>query len=570
MDLGALTLVPPVRRTALSSVHPGPTIGAFVAPRIPRFAVGLGVCLWGVAAPLAAQTGDPDALVIVTGQQAAMPVPTLMEGPQNLTANFDVADQLFLRLAELPPDLVTTDERRFVPVLAKSWTRRDSLTLVFDLDPRARWHDGQPVLARDVVFTFERARNLEIAPKLAGLLRHVVGVTAEGDRRVVFQFDRAYAEQFYDATYNVAPLPSHLVPRDATVANPPRGFVGAPVGDGPFRWVRSVPGQFIELAANPDFFLGRPKVDRLFFRTAADPEARVNLLLSGEADATDNIPAPPLANIERVNAAPGLRAVPLASPVLGYLLFNQRDRADRSKPHPILSDVNVRRAIALALDRRRMVESVFGRYAEVPYGPVSQLLWIRNGSPGAAGPDTVQARRLLAKAGWLGRNDEGTLTRAGQPLVLTLSYPLTSEARKQMALQVQEQLRSIGIQIEVQRLEGPVWAQRRSRGDFDIDFSSATQDPTPSGLTQSWSCTGGTNVAGYCDPGVDSLLDRAIASPSGPAAGKLWQEVIRRIESDQPAVFLYAPAFVYAVSRRFSKAPLRPESSWLRVREWSR
>ena len=68
------------------------------------------------AAPLAGQTRDPGTLVIVTGQQATMPVPTLMEGPQNLTANFDVADQLFLRLAELPPDLVTTDERRFVPL----------------------------------------------------------------------------------------------------------------------------------------------------------------------------------------------------------------------------------------------------------------------------------------------------------------------------------------------------------------------------------------------------------------------------------------------------------------------
>jgi ABC-type transport system substrate-binding protein len=69
---------------------------------------------------------------------------------------------------------------------------------------------------------------------------------------------------------------------------------------------------------------------------------------------------------------------------------------------------------------------------------------------------------------------------------------------------------------------------------------------------------------------VDSLLSRAITSPPGPTAGRLWQEVLRRIEADQPAVPLYSIAYVYAVSRRFRKAPIRPESSWLRVREWSR
>ncbi|HEY8106585.1 MAG TPA: ABC transporter substrate-binding protein [Gemmatimonadales bacterium] len=536
-----------------------------MASAILRFAVRSGVWASAFTAPLAAQAADPDALVIVTGQQAAMPIPTCMEGPQNLTANSDVADQLFLRLAELPPDLVTTDERRFVPVLAKSWTRRDSLTLAFDLDPRARWHNGRPVTAADVVFTFERARNPKVAPKLAGLLHHIVSVAAEGARRVVIRFDRVYAEQFYDATFNVAPMPAGLVPADAAPCP-----VVPPVGDGPFRWVRSVPGQFVELAADSGFFLGAPKIRRLFFRTAADPEARVNLLLSGEADATDNIPSPPLSNVERVEEAPGLRVVPLASPVLGYLLFNQRDRGDSTKPHPILSDPSVRRAIALALDRRRMVQSVFGRYGDVPFGPASRLLWIQRGAPAAAGQDTAQARRLLAKAGWVARNEDGILTRDGHPLALSLSYPLTSEARKQMALQVQEQLRGMGIRIDLQRLEGPVWAERRAHGNFDIDFSSATQDPTPSGLTQSWSCSGGTNVAHYCDLGVDSLLNRAITSPPGPAAGRLWQEVLRRIEADQPAVPMYSIAYVYAVSRRFRKAPIRPESSWLRVREWSR
>lgn len=535
---------------------------------MPLLKSGLAVALIALsgAPSLISQSRDPSALVIVTGQQATLPIPTFMEGPHNLTANADVADELFLRLAELPPDLMTTDEHRFVPVLAKSWSRRDSLTLVFDLDPKARWHDGHPVVARDVVFTFERARNPAIAPKLASLLRHVTAVTAEGERRVVFRFDRVYAEQFYDATFNVSPIPSHLIPAGATFASPPREYVANPIGDGPFRWVRGVAGQFIELAANPDFLFGRPKITRLFFRTAADADARINLLLSGEADAMDNIP-PPLSNVARVSASPELRIVPLASPLLGYLLFNQRNRADTSKPHPILSDPNVRRAIALAIDRRPVVRSVFGQYAEVPYGPASQLLWIRRGAPTPAGRDTVQARRLLAKSGWFDRDGDGIVERDGIPLALTLSFPLTSEVRKQMALQVQEQLRQVGIRIDLSRLEGPVWAQRRAQRDFDIDFSSATQDPTPSGLTQSWSCHGGTNVGGYCDPAVDSLLDRAITTSS--RSGALWQEILRRIEASQPAVFVYAPSFIYAVNRRFNKAPIRPESSWLLVREWT-
>ena len=93
-----------------------------------------------------------------------MPIPTLMEGPAANTANLEVADHLFLRLANLGPEVITSGDNAFVPLLAKSWTRRDSVTLAFDLDPRATWQDGVPVTARDVLFTFERARNPAIAP----------------------------------------------------------------------------------------------------------------------------------------------------------------------------------------------------------------------------------------------------------------------------------------------------------------------------------------------------------------------------------------------------------------------
>ncbi len=523
-----------------------------------------------LAAILAALPSAPayaqNSIVIVTGQAAPMPIPTLMEGAQSNTANFEIADQLFLRLANLGPSLTTAGDRGFLPLLARSWSRRDSLTLVFNLDPRARWHDGTPVTSRDVLFTFARARDRSISPKLATLLKHVTEVSAEDERTVVFRFSRVYAEQFYDATYHVAPLPAHLLsrlPADGIARSP---FVAHPVGNGPYRWVRSLPGQYVELAANERFFLGRPAIRRLIVRVAKDADARLNLVLSGEADAMDNV-LPPPSNLDRVAAQPELRSVPVPSPALGYLLYNQRDPRDGARPHPILADRDVRRALTLALDRRLMARAVFGPYAEVPYGPVSSLLWIRHGAPAAAPQDTALASRLLAARGWVDRDGDGIRERAGRPLSLELTVTNTSAIRRQMSLLVQQQLRRIGVQIDLVVLEGPAWMERRSARNFDIDFSNSIQDPSPSGLTQSWSCDGPSNVARLCDPVVDSLLDRAILARED--ARGAWHDVLRRIEHGAPAAFLYAQTYVFVVHRRFRDVAIRPQSSWMSIWRWN-
>lgn len=513
----------------------------------------------------ALQRPAPTTIVIVTGQDASQPIPTLMEGAQNNLANTEVADQLFLRLAALGPSLLTAGDRAFVPQLARSWTRRDSLTVAFELDSRARWHDGVPVTARDVLFTFGRARDPAIAPNLSRLLRHVTAVEAEGERTVVFRFDHPYAEQVYDAVYHVAPLPAHLLASVSPGELRRSPFVGRPVGSGPYRWVRAVPGELIELAANEDFFLGRPGIERVIVRVATDADARMNLLLSGEADAMDNIPPPP-SNQQRVADRGEHRLVQVPSPTLGYLLYNQRDPRDRSRPHPILSDTAVRRALTLALDRRQVLRAVLGRYGEVPFGPTSPLLWIRHGAPSAAPPDRAAAGRLLTEAGWSDRDGDGIREREGTPLSLTLLYPNTSGIRRQMALLIQEQWRRLGVRLELVQVDFSVWNERRNAGNFDVDFSAAVQDLSPSGLTQSWSCRGRSNVAGYCDPGVDSLLEVAIRG--GPDPARPWHEVLRRIESSAPATFMYALIYVYAVHRRYENVTIRPESSWSALWRW--
>jgi peptide/nickel transport system substrate-binding protein len=529
-----------------------------------RSTITFALCM-AACAPLDAQA-PRGTIVILTGEQATLPVPTLMEGTASTRANQELADQLFLRLAVRKPGHITTDEAGYEPQLAMSWSRRDSLTLVFDLDPRARWHDGVPVTARDVVFTFRRARDPAISPSLADLLRYVADVSAEGDSRVVVRFTRVYGEQLFDATYYVQPLPAHLLEGMQPDAIASSSFSRAPVGDGPYRWVRTVPGESVELAAVPDFFLGRPGLARVIFRTATDPAARMNLLLSGEADAMAAV-VPPLDNRARLEKSGDFRLVTTPSDLLGYFLFNLRASGDSTRPHPILSDVRVRQAITLALDRQAMSQSVFGPFSKVPFGPVSQLLWLGNVSPKARPQSVARSRALLRDAGWRDSDADGTLDRNGVPLEVSIIVPSSSLMRHQLSVIAQEQLRQVGIKLDVLVLERPVWQERFVGGRFDLSFGAMRQVPTPSALTDSWTCKGASNVSHYCDPVVDSLLGAAILTRDNPTA--TFVQALRLMENDAAATFLYAPLEVIAVHRRYEHVELRDGSPWLMLWRWN-
>ncbi|HEX7024956.1 MAG TPA: peptide ABC transporter substrate-binding protein [Gemmatimonadales bacterium] len=517
------------------------------------------------AAPLAArQASGHGTAVIIVGQEPATPIPTLLSG----SANIAVSDLLFLRLARPGRGLTTTDERTFEPELARSWSRRDSLTLVFELDPRARWHDGTPVTARDVVWSFDRMRDSTVDAARALLLRYLASVTAESDRRVVMRFRRAYPEQFYDATFHVQPLPAHLV--DSIPPGPrfaASGFVRQPVGNGPYRWVRRDAGRRLELAANPDFFLGRPGIDRVVFLTARDTEAQINLLLDGTADIYEAVP--PVSGPLRLAGRNEVRLMTVPSFTVVYLLFNQRARGDRSLPHPILGDLEVRRAIAMGLDRLNLARSAYGRLTVPVNAPAAQAHWSHGLVPAGTAYDPAGARVLLARRGWVDRDGDGIVEKNGVPLALTLSVPATSATRAVMAPQVQEQLRRIGIRIDIDRFDFPLFIERRSKGDFDLDLSAASMDPTPSGIVQSWTCAGrgGSNVGWFCDPGLDSLLDRAIYTSRGSARD--WQAAYARLQSDVPAVFLGSPSTMFAVHSRYRNVTVRPESLYGDLWRWS-
>jgi peptide/nickel transport system substrate-binding protein len=534
-----------------------------VLVRIRRLLIPALLC---AAVPAAAQQrgNDHGSVVIIMGQEPSTPIPTLLNG----SANIAVSDLLFLRLARPGPGLTTTEERSFEPQLARSWSRRDSLTLVFELDPRARWHDGTPVTARDVVTSFARMRDSTVDPQRALLLRYLATVTAENEHRVAMKFRRAYPGQFYDASYHVQPLPAHLVeqiPRGPAFAS--SEFVKNPVGNGPYRWVRRDPGRQLELQANPGFFLGAPKLDRVVFLTARDPEAQMNLLLDGTADLFEAVP--PVSGPVRLARSRSTRLLTVPSLSVLYLLINQRAPGDRERLHPILGDVEVRRALAMGLYRLNLARSTYGRFALPAEAPAAQAHWTRGLVPGGPGYQPAAARALLARRGWRDENGDGVLEKNGVSLVLRLSVPATSATRAIMAPQVQEQLRRIGVRVEIVRLDFPVFIERRSKGEFDLDLSVANMDPSPSGIVQSWSCAGraGSNVAWYCNTALDSLLDRTIYTRDG--SEKSWRSAYAMLQADVPAVFLASPANSIAVHTRYRNVSFRPESLYGDLWRWS-
>ena len=506
---------------------------------------------------------DHGSAVIIVGQEPNTPVPTLL----GAKANTDVSDLLFWRLARPGPGLLTTDEKSFEPQLARSWTRRDSLTLVFDLDPRAKWHDGVPVTARDVLFSFARMRDSTVDPQRALLLRYLASVTAEGDRRVVLRFKRVYAEQLYDATWHVQLLPAHLVDTIPPERFAASAFVRDPVGSGPYRWVRRDPGRQVELAANKDFFLGAPRLDRVVFLLVRDPEAALNLMLDGTADIYEGVP--PGSGPPRLAANPALRLLTTPSFSVVYLLFNQRAYGNREQPHPILADAAVRRALTMVIDRGPLLQSAYGAYGLPTNAPVAQGHWTYRLVPKGPGNDVAAARALLRKQGWSDSDGDGVLDKGGTPLSLRLNLPSTSAPRVAMAPQIQEQLRRAGVRLELIRLDGPVWVQRRTRGEFDIDFASATMDPSPAGIVQSWSCAGraGSNYGQYCDPAVDSWFEQAISSPRG--GERSWRAGYAALQNDAPAAFLATPPVLLVVHRRYRGVSLRPESMYGDLWRWS-
>jgi len=515
--------------------------------------------------PLGDCTGDYCGTLVILGiGQPTSLLPPVTDGK----LDSDIFDQIFLKLADIGPAGNTFGDSGFEPLLARRWRWVDPLTLVFSLDPRARWQDGHPVRATDVAFSFAVYTDSTVASPYRAALRHIVTVTARDSLTVAFRFRDRYPEMFYDAVYHMRILPQHILgetPRAQWVTAP---FGRAPVGDGPYRFVAWTQGESLELEADSGFFLGRPHIRRLIWRFASDFSAAVTQLMAGEADALQVLLTP--TNVARARADSLLAVYPYPGTVYTYLAFNLRANGDSTRAHPVFADPDVRRALILATDRVAMVQSVFAGTAKVPPAPMPQA-WSWLWGPQLTVPpyDSAQARALLERRGWRDSGGDGIRGRNGQKLSFHLMVPVTSGSRRMYARLIQEQLRAVGVEVVIDEVDGGAFDERSRSGSFDTAIQSWAADPSPSSsVAQHWVRNGGSNYGHYANPAFDSLVERAVTAPDRAAAIAAWRRAFQTLNGDAPAIVLNAPDNVAALHRRFANVRIRPDAWAALIRTW--
>jgi peptide/nickel transport system substrate-binding protein len=410
-------------------------------------------------------------------------------------------------------------EGGFAPSLAESWTTStDGLEWTFRIRSGATFHDGSPVTAHDVVYSFELYRAHAEFPYLHAYTEPFASVAAPDERTFVLRLTRPVPNLESQIVFLFV-LPRHLWEgRDATTfANQ------AMIGSGPFRLVATRQNEFVRLAAHRAHPVLPPAVDEVVFVTYGTLDALVQALRTGELDAILGVPFTAVAELRRAPNVEVATGMPL-SPNATMIEIDQLDPARCPKGgvcsgHPALRDLAVRRALALATPKQELIDVVLlGQAAPgktlLPDGLVGYFH--RDLVPFPYDPDA--ARRELDAAGYRDRDGDGVRETpdGGRSLAFRFFFPSDNPNAPRTARLVARAWASIGVRIEPRALDpNAMSAARAPAFDYDLLLWSWTSDPDPNFMLQAM--TGemlglGGNHTGWSDPEYDEVYRRQAAT----------------------------------------------------------
>jgi peptide/nickel transport system substrate-binding protein len=488
------------------------------------------VVLGGCVLPLVScsQAPNPNTLVMI-----------IESSPTNLDPRVGIDGQSE-RIDELLFDALLTRDEHFnvQPGLAERWENPDPLTYVFHLHGGVLFHDGQPLTSRDVKWTFDSLLQGKIRSPKSGAYRFVDHVDAPDDSTVVFNLKEPYASLLWNLS-------------EGAIGIVPYGSLDEvtrePVGSGPFKFVSGEQDKEIVIERNDQYWGAKPRLERVRFVVVPDATTRALELRKGSADLAINALTPD--TVMALKGEPHLQIERGPGTIVSYLAFNTRD--------PLLRDVRVRQAIACAIDRAPLVKYIWRDLAEPASNVLPAQSWAYDHDATAFLHDPERARQILDAAGYPAKD--------GIRFHLTMKTS-TEESTRLLAAVLQQQLRDVGIALDIRTFEFATFFADVTRGAFQLyslRWIGGNEDPD---IFENFASDRfpprGNNRGFYSNPQVDSLIERARRETDQSVRVRLYGEVQQILANEVPAINLWYLDNVLVHTRRVRQVALNPSGNY--------
>jgi peptide/nickel transport system substrate-binding protein len=413
------------------------------------------------------------------------------------------------------------------PALAERWeVSEDGLTYTFHLREGVSFHDGTPLDAEAVVFTFERMLD-ETHPQhdtgpfpLSFFFSAIETVEATDGRTVVFHLNEPYAPFLSNLAY-----PPGLIVSPSAVREHGADFGRNPVGTGPYRFEDWQSNSRVVVTRNEEYWDGTPGLEAVVFRPLTDANTRVSEMLAGGLDLMVEIPPDAVQSFD----GNGFTLHEQAGPHLWFLILNTREGP--------MADKRVRQAVNYAIDKQTLVENLLQGTAEVAAGPTPPAFaWAYNEALQPYPHDPEKARALITEAGAEGAEVTFYVTEGGSGMLDPIA----------MGTAIQADLAEVGLDVTIETYEWNTFLAEVNpglEGKADMaEMAWMTNDPDTLPYlalrTEAWPDKGGFNSGYYSNPVVDELLEKARVATSQDERARLYKEMQAIVQDDAPWAFV--------------------------------
>lgn len=450
--------------------------------------------------------------------------------------------------------LVVPDENlNYVGDLAKDWDiSEDGTVYTFHLQEGVKWHDGEAFNADDVVFTLTSLASPEYTGGAEGRVMSIVGAeeyqsgtadSVEGIKKIddytveitLESPNAAFLSNMYTSI-----LPEHILGQESPAEWANDDFNRAPIGTGKYKFVEWKPGQYITLERNNDYFGTQPSIENVTFQFGADTTL-VAALMNGEIDVLYNLPS---TEIENVEAIEGASVYDYEMLTVYYIGLNQLD--------PTLADLRVRQALAYALDKQTIINTVYGEaHASVSDDIFPDNHWSHNPDVTVYEYNPEKAKSLLEEAGYTMNTSTGYYEKDGKTLHLTYDMSTSTDGRQVAAL-IQQYWKAIGVEMEVIEQDFatlaytkllPGNATEETTADsfqcYTLGFGVEADPEEYNAYLSTSKGAGSWNFIHYSNPEVDALFQQQLLETDPEARADCFHQIAKIISDDVPWIPLY-------------------------------